>query len=166
MSVGASKFYTKTSNDLLKNVLKIDLSLSKQYFVSSKEFLRETNLVKRKFESDDKEQVTASLVQQEYIQAINDNDKFSFTTRKSCLYGIICNDDTTERKRASFSPKLVKTSYLRYPANIFPLKRKKKRRNRKPQLEDPVAAADRFFGGCPFGEISVAGMCVHNVGFF
>lgn len=103
---------------------------------------------------------------EQYVAALNDNNKYAFGTQKSCLHEEICNNDTTERKRENLRSKMEKVSYLRYPANIVLLKKKKKSRNKKPQLEDPATVEDRFFGGCPFGEISVGGMCIHNDGFF
>lgn len=149
LSVAATKF----NSDLNKNALQVDLSLPEQYFPSSKEVTHQRQLGTEMFKSNGEKFVKTTSAHQGYILGPNDNDKPAFRT-------------TTERKHESFRSKIVKVSQFKYPVHILHLKRKKKRRNKTPQLEDPVNVVDRFSGGCWFGEISVGGMCVHNDGFF
>lgn len=166
ISLAATNFNTENNNELHKNALKVDHSVLKQQYASSKDVIRERKLDSGAFEGTNEEHVTTKSVQQEYTPHPKDNDKSASTFQRPCSQENKCDDDTTELKRGSTRTKIVKTSELKYPVQIIHLKRNKKSRNKRPQLEDPVTLVDRFSSGCKFAEISVGGMCVHSDGYF
>lgn len=162
-SAAATKF-TENNNDLHKNALKVDIS--KEYLASSKDVIRDRKLDSGTIEGNDEEHVTTILTQQEYTLKPNGKNKFPTAIQRSCPQKDKCDYDTTEHKAKRTRTEMVQTNELKYPVKIFHLKKKKKRRNKRPQIEYPVTEVDRFTSGCIFGEISLGGMCIHSDGFF